>query len=213
MQLEKSGNNKYLKYAYNLLSKRGYSVYSLKEKLMLKGASNEEINQIISLLIEKGYLDDNKLINDIIKFDNEKLYGKYKILQKLKKQNLVPNSVIDLFPYETELDKARKLIVKLEEKYSSISYNNKIKHIHTYLSNMGYDTNVIHDACSYITEKDNSKEIINLEKDFKTAILRHENMLDKYLLKQKVIKSLMAKGYLYNDICICWEEYINEINK
>lgn len=214
MRLERNGNdNKYLKYAYLLLSKKSYSIYSLKEKLTLKGASNEEITLIVNSLIEKGYLDDNRLIKEIIANDNAKLYGKYKILQKLKKANLVPSSVIDLFPYEIELDKAIKLINKLEDKYSSISYNNMIKKIHAHLSNSGYETNVISDACSHIKSRDDNNEIINLHKDFKKAILRHENIKDMYLLKQKVIKSLMAKGYLYNDICMGWEEYINEINK
>ena len=213
MQLERNGNDKYLKYAYTLLSKRGYSTSTLKDKLITKGADLNTADSIINSLKEKGYLDDNKLILDIVKIDNTKLYGKFKILQKLKKQNLVPSNLLDLFPYEIELDKARKYIEKLEDKYGSLSYNNMVKKIHTHLSSMGYETNVIADACSYIKQKDSSKELINLEIDFKRAILRHENELDKYLLKQKVIKSLMAKGYLYNDICICWEEYINEINK
>ena len=214
MQLERNGSeNKYLKYAYLLLSKKSYSCYALKEKLVKKGASLEEIETIIISLKEKGYLDDNRLIKEIVNADNDKLYGKYKILQKLKKQNLIPASVIDLFPYEIELDKAIQLISKLEDKYSSISYNNMIKKIHTYLSNYGYETNVISDACTHIKDKDDNNEIINMHKDFKKAILRYENINDKYLLKQKVIKALMAKGYLYNDICMGWEEYINEINK
>ena len=204
--------SKYLTYVYSLLSKNRYSEFTIKEKLLLKGAKQEEINSIISILVEKKLIDDDKLIEDIIDIDNQKLYGKYKILQKLKTKGLVPKNVIDSFPYEKELEKAKLLIEKIEVKYFSHSYNDMIRHIHNYLSNMGYETRVISDASSFIKERDQENELLNLEKDFKLAIIRHEKILDEYLLKNKVIKSLMAKGYLYNDILLCWEEY-KHVNK
>lgn len=212
MQLERNGNNKLLEYAYKLLSKKEYSSYSLKEKLVLKGASEIEANEIVNHLIEKGYLNDDKLLSDIISRDNAKLYGKYKILTQLKKYHLVTSDLNDRFPEEIELEKAKQLVSELEDKYVDLSYQKKVKQIHTNLARYGYETYVISEACEFIKPIDENNEHINLIKDLNKAIFRNENIKDKYLLKQKVIKVLMAKGYRYNDILIEWEALHNEIN-
>ena len=212
MQLERNGNNKLLEYAYKLLSKKEYSSYSLKEKLVLKGASEIEANEIVNHLIEKGYLNDDKLLSDIISRDNTKLYGKYKILIQLKKYHLVTSDLNDRFPEEIELEKAKQLVDELEDKYVDLSYQKKVKQIHTYLARYGYETYIISLACEFIKPIDENSEHINLIKDLQKAILRNENIKDNYLLKQKVIKALMAKGYRYNDILIEWEALHNEIN-
>ena len=133
MQLERNGSNKLLEYAYKLLSKKEYSSYCLKEKLVLKGASELEANEIVNHLIEKGYLNDDKLLSDIIYRDNAKLYGKYKILTQLKKDHLVTSNLNDRFPEEIELEKAKQLVNELEDKYVDLSYQKKVKQIHTYL--------------------------------------------------------------------------------
>ena len=101
---------------------------------------------------------------------------------------------------------------ELEDKYVDLSYQKKVKQIHTYLARYGYETYVISEACEFIKPIDENNEHINLIKDLKKAVLRNENIKDNYLLKQKVIKALMAKGYRYNDILIEWEALHNEIN-
>ncbi len=123
MQLERNGNNKLLEYAYKLLSKKEYSSYFLKEKLVLKGASEIEAKEIVNHLIEKGYLNDDKLLSDIISRDNAKLYGKYKILTQLKKYHLVTSDLNDRFPEEIELEKAKQLVSELEDKSTYLSSN------------------------------------------------------------------------------------------
>ena len=205
--------SKYLTYAYSLLNKKRYSEYKLKEKLLSKGATISQCIEIINILKDKGYIDDSSLIRDIVSEDNEKLYGKYKIIHHLKTQGLVPSNIDILFKEDIEIAKANKLVVKLEDKYHSLSYLNKTKHIHSALAIAGYETSIISIACESIKERNEIDELINLEHDLKLAVLKPVNLIDGKLNKEKIFKSLMAKGYLYNDICICWEEHINEINK
>ena len=63
---------------------------------------------------------------------------------------------------------------------------------------------------SQYLKKDESKEIDNLVKDMKIAFLRNEKIEDNKMLKDKVIKSLLSKGYEINDISKQMEVFIDE---
>lgn len=204
--------SKHLSYCYNLLSKKRYSEAKIKEKLLMRKVNEEDINSIINKLKNSNLINDDELIRDIIRLGNEKNYGKYKIITNLKNNGLVMPLLKEYFLHEDEVEKAKRQIIRLEDKYSKESYLHKMNHIHKSLSMLGFEVNVINEAMANIKEIDVENEFSNLEGEFKKAILRLENEKDDKLLKQKLIKHLMGKGYQYNDINILWEEYINEIN-
>ena len=210
MQLEKNGKTNYLEYAYKLLSKKSYSSYCLAEKLVLKGALEQETKLVIDHLVKNGYLNDQKLIDEIIALGNEKLEGKYKILTKLKKQHLIDSNFILIFSDEVELDKAIRLIDKLEDKYSTLSYNKKNQQIHNYLARVGYETYIISEAFTHIKPINEFQERDNLFLEYSKALNKYKDIDDKYLLKQKIIKALMAKGYSYSEINMIMEEFKHE---
>lgn len=207
-----SNYSKHLIYAYNLLAKRRYSELKIREKLIVKGASDSDANKVINKLKENGLIDDMSLIKDIIRSGNEKNLGKYKIITSLKNNGLSNGDLINMFDERNEIEKAIHQLHKLESKYSNESYLKRTNHIFHQLQMLGFEVNVINEAMTEAKEKNENDEFLNLENDFKKAILRLEINSNDKLLKQKLIKALLGKGYEYNDIIVLWEEYINEIN-
>ncbi|MCQ2776565.1 MAG: RecX family transcriptional regulator [Bacilli bacterium] len=201
-----------LEYAIKLLSKKRYSEMKIKEKLVNKNFNSLEINIIINDLKSKNLINDNAYAKEMIDYMNLLNYGKFKILNKLKNEGLIINA-LENFSDGYELLKANNQIEKLNNKYLSSSYVKKIALIRSSLVSLGFDESTIEEAIKNVDEIDEENELENLEKEFKLAILRLENKYDVKLLKEKIIKSLMGKGFDYNDILIMWEEYENEINR
>lgn len=205
--------SKNLDYAYSLLKKKRYSEKRLVEKLVNKNATNEEIEFIINKLKTSGLINDEELLKDLIEISNSKLFGRLRILDEIKKQGLSLVEADKLLPYEKEDEKFAQFIEETNKKLINLPKLKKIEKIKQKAINYGYNQEQIDsiDYNSLLDDEDN--EIISLEKELKTAVLRLEDKYDGKLLKDKVFKSLMGKGYSYNSIDILWEEYINEINK
>lgn len=213
MQKEKVYELKSYKYACSLLKRKRYSERRMEDKLVLKGYEKEEILSVIETLKSVNAINDKEMIKDIVDIDNAKLYGRLRILEHIKKEALPILEADKLLDFEKEDEKFDELVNQLIIKHSKEPRLKKLEKIKQKVYAYGYTEEQI-DSLNYnslISDEDN--EIISLEKDFKTAVLRLEEVNDGKLLKDKVFKSLMSKGYSYNDINILWEDYINEINK
>ena len=65
-------------------------VLELKKKLLHEALPEEEIDTVIQLLMEHRYLNDQRLIDSLIKKNLSKLHGLTRIKQELKKKELDP---------------------------------------------------------------------------------------------------------------------------
>ena len=83
-------NKKLYDFSIRLLSKRDYSSGELKKKLLQEDLPEEEVDAVIQLLIEHRYLNDQRLIDNLIKKNLSKLHGLTRIKQELKKKELDP---------------------------------------------------------------------------------------------------------------------------
>ena len=83
-------NKKLYDFSIRLLSKRDYSSGELKKKLLQEALPEEEVDTVIQLLMEHRYLNDQRLINSLIKKHLSKLHGLTRIKQELKKKELDP---------------------------------------------------------------------------------------------------------------------------
>lgn len=197
-----------LTYAKKLVAKRRMSRQELKTKLYAHKAKTPQISIIFQKLEELNLLSDDDLVREIIEIENLNGYGKLHIIQKLNYKGLASEHIE--FEYSKELRKAEIHIQKLSKKYSNHSYRSKTNRIYSSLKILGFEDSVIEEVTSRYLKKDESKEIDNLVKDMKIAFLRYENIEDNKMLKDKVIKSLLSKGYEINDISKQMEEFINE---
>lgn len=82
-------------YALYLIELRDRSVGEVREKMQRKGFSEKEITEVISFLLEKNFLDDERFAERFVREKSELSYwGKHRINIELKKRH-ISNEIID----------------------------------------------------------------------------------------------------------------------
>lgn len=128
--------------AVKYISIRLRSIKEVKDYLLKKGGSNNEVEDAVQKLIESGYLDDDRFtkafIKDKLKFTT---IGDYKIKMQLNKLGVSTSIIEDNMNKIDEHiieEKIKKLIdkdKKTNKKYSGQILKNKI---YNHLLNQGY---------------------------------------------------------------------------
>ena len=185
-----------LTYALSLISKRHYSEKKMVEKLKAKENNPVAIKSVISKLKANDLLNDQEYMEDLINWDNERLFGKNKIIKHLKDQGIKEEVIAKArFAPSNELKKAKGLIPKLERKYSRYGFENKKQHIYQALLAQGYDYEIAKSALNGVKEDKPKVEKEKLLNDYKKIKKRYENKYEGYQLKQKIYSALASKGY------------------
>ncbi|ACO04903.1 MAG TPA: regulatory protein RecX [Persephonella sp.] len=133
-----------LSYAFKLLSKRDYFSSELKDKLVKKGFDPEESDQVVQYLVQKGYLDDQKLKERLSSLLKEKGKSPIYIKKKFYSKGVEPPEI----SYDEEFETAYNL---LKKKYK------KEKQFHTvvkFLKNRGFSYSVIIDVANKFLEEE-----------------------------------------------------------
>ena len=196
-----------LNYALSLISKRHYSEKKIYEKLLAKENNKTAINSVINKLKENDLLDDRAYMEDLITWDDERLFGKNKIVKHLKDQGIHDTLVSKAhFSHSNELKKAKSLVIKLNRKYDRYGFENKKKHVYQALLVQGYDYETAKEAIELIKEDKPKVEKEKLLNDFEKIKKRYSNKYEGYQLKQKIYTALLNKGYKSKDIRIMLEE-------
>ena len=71
------------KKALDLLSRRGHFSAELKQKLLIKGFEQNQVDTVIEYCIKRGYLNDGDRAVFFIEELQNKRYGKYQIIMRL----------------------------------------------------------------------------------------------------------------------------------
>ena len=106
------------KYAVRLLELQFRSEGELRQKLEQKAYATAVIDQTLQKLMEAGFINDQRLIESVIRgYKEYKLYGfnqvKVKLIQRRFAKSLIEQALQDHFTLEDELIVARKLLEKL----------------------------------------------------------------------------------------------------
>jgi regulatory protein len=158
-----------------------------------KGFSPSLVNETLDKIDKLGLLDNKAYIrayiNDKVNLSND---GPYKIKSSLMDLDFNENDIDDyLWTIDNNIwsEKLDKLINKKKTIMKSKSYYMFINKMKNDLYNMGYDKEMIDDKLSHIEYESNA-----LEKDLEKA-------KKKYISdKNKIISSLLRKGYSYEEI-------------
>lgn len=192
---------KYLSYILKLASQRSYSKHQIKEKLEKKGASEKQIEEIIEILIKYQLLDDRAVIKEVLEYADYKHYGYNRIKEELFKKG-ISSIYIDKIQYDEvrETKHAKELLKGFERKYSKYNYSMMKKHIYDGYLRMGYSFDIASKMLDYVSPLDEKKEILLLKEDYRKFKNKYEKKLSGNSLKEKIIESLLMKGYRYKDI-------------
>ncbi len=196
-----SNLTKYISYSLSLFTKRHYTEDKMKEKLIKKGATEEESKKVIRFLKEHDLIDDKAFIEDHLAWCEERYIGKYKILKELSSLGVKDKDIEKVrFSSFSERQKAAKNIPNLEKKYSSLSYENKRRHIYNSLKLLGFDQEATEYALKKISSKDDEDETTKIIKDHDKAVDRLSKKYSGHQLDMKVYSYLKNKGYSHYDI-------------
>ena len=174
---------------------------------MKKEANKAAVIEVISKLKENDLLDDKAYMEDLIAWDDERHFGKNKIIKHLKDQGINDNLILKVhFSHSNELKKAKSIIPKLDKKYSRYAFEIKKKHVYQALLVQGYEHDVAREAIELVKEDKPKVEKEKLANDYKKIKKRYLNKYEGYQLRQKIYASLLTKGYKSKDIKIIMEE-------
>lgn len=188
-------------YVMNLLSKRHYTEWKMREKLYAKGAEKEQVDFIITKLKELDLLDDRAFVEDYLGYAEERLIGKNKIKQELLKKGIFAEKIEKIhFPINVEKKKAIKLIPMLERRYEDRSYEQKRRCIYNALISRGFDSDIAKYALNSISSKDEKKEKKKIKEDYKKLLARYSRKYKGRELREKMFRALVSRGYSYDDV-------------
>ena len=200
-----------LAYALQVVSKKHLSEKAMFDKLKAKEENFCVIKNVINKLKETGLLDDQAYMKDLIAWDNERCFGKNKIVKHLKDKG-IPESLINKVKFSelNEKRKAKLLLPRLEKKYSQYAYENKKRHIYQALLRQGYDNRTAIEVADETKKNFDKVEKQILKKDYEKIKNRFSKKYQGYELKQKIYNALLSKGYKYQEIKTVLEDFVYE---
>ena len=188
------------------LSLKDRTIYEMRKWLKeTELADDLEVNTLVGKLLQKGYLDDEKLcIEQILALSNS-LYGPKQIITKLKQRGIKEDYILacmeqlKIKEYEYALIYATKAL-KQSQKSSVTKTKNTIRNK---LMARGYSNSTIDKVVSeldYSSNKEN--ENVLLEKLIQKAMKRYERKYRGYDLKTRIYRYCLTQGFHGEDISV-----------
>ena len=171
----------------------------------------EKVNQLISSLEDKGYIDDKALVKSQIQNLRSLLQGRYKITRVLVKRGVPIETIDTVFNKEEddegELVRALHYAEKVQNSVKNRSVRYKMNYIYKRLTQQGFSDDIINQVLKQMNfSKDDSKEFDLLRKQAIKAYNRYVHKYEKSELRNRIFRYLVAQGFDYDDIYITLNE-------
>ena len=172
----------------------------------------KHVNQLIDKLEDKGYINDEVYAYNYITSNIASLLGKKKIIYNLKKQGISIDIIDKLFDNisNLEFDEYNNAIKYANKQKTSIKNKSLLEAkqvLERKLYNQGFDYNIINETLSNIDFSSfESNEIDNLRKQAKKIYQKKSKTLSGTQLRNSIFKSLILKGYRYENIYLILNE-------
>ncbi|MCD8209314.1 MAG: RecX family transcriptional regulator [Coprobacillus sp.] len=179
---------------------------TLKEKF--NNPNYKDINYIIDRLKDVKLIDDESYAIDFMELGNLHNWGENKIKEKLRERG-ISHEILDSlsFDLDIEVEKGRNLLPTLLSRYKKYPLNVMKGKIRNTLLYQGFSHVAVNKILDVDIKEDTEAVLSNLEKDMKRAVAsRSRKKEDEREIKQKVIATLLQKGYQYNKINEVWDK-------
>lgn len=80
--------------AVRLLARKGYFSHEMRQKLLLKGLSEEAVSQVVQACVQKGYIDDAGRAQGVVRRELKKGHGLRYIDRMLQSKNVARGTVL-----------------------------------------------------------------------------------------------------------------------
>ena len=201
LSYEKEGE--FYDYALRLLGKDNYTVSLLSKKLLGKGADEKQVSSIVERLKKEDLLNDERyakvFVDDVAELRS---IGKNKALAELRIKGIDDSILSKLeFPEEKEYERACTSACMLDKKYSKAANGAKKDKAIRALIAKGFAYDIASKAVEEkLTMNDKDEEKDRLARDFELSYVRYSRKYEGKKVYEAVIKSLLRKGYDYDDI-------------
>ena len=171
--------------------------------------SDDVINQMISYLKNKKYLDDKRYAQDQINKLRNQLMGKYRIRKELLQKGISPEIIdqLDERSNEDQYQLAYSYAKKWQTKIKDRSNAYKKNMIKNKMIQYGYDINLAQEVVDNLAslESDES-EMTLLRKLANKAKTRYNRKYSASQLRNRVFRYLSSQGFDYDDIYLVINE-------
>ncbi|GAV23114.1 regulatory protein RecX [Carboxydothermus pertinax] len=144
--------NRAYQLALNYLSRALRTTEEVRRYLIRKGFKDDEIEEAITKLIELGYLDDKRYLENYLASSKMQKYGFLKVKLKLLQKGINPGLLNDLnFNEDEEVAKAKEILLK---KYKYLEPAGYAKY-YRFLLSRGFPPSVVQKALFLTDNMDN----------------------------------------------------------
>lgn len=189
-----------LNYALNFISYQFRSKSEVINHLAKKEITTQIIDDTIAKLTELGYIDDLKYANYIVESYQRKLKGPEYCIKMLMSKNVsshIINKAIDNYPTEVEVELINQVVLKELPKLTKYPILKQKMKLKSKLSSSGFRLESINAVLKSISYEEDVEE--SLAKEIQKLMRKHQE-LDQRKKEQKIISSLISKGYNYSQI-------------
>ena len=192
---------------------RDCSPAKLKEYLLKKTKNKKAVDEVIKKLQRYQLLNEDELIERIIEYCDSKHYGYNRIISMLKSREISLNKINNVkLDHERETKEALEQTKRLVKRYKSKNTVNLKRSVYSALIRYGFDENIASLESSKVFNSPSS-ELNMLKLEYSKLVSRYSRKYKGRELNNKVVTSLLSKGYRITDINkIIKEEYKYEMD-
>ncbi|VEH68612.1 regulatory protein RecX [Rodentibacter pneumotropicus] len=106
-----------LSYVINLLARREYSEFELRNKMQEKAFSEPEIDEVITHCQQKNWQNDKRFAENYLHYRSQRGYGENRIRQELKHLKGVPSAIITEVFAECDINWSELAFVVLRKNF------------------------------------------------------------------------------------------------
>ena len=179
---------------------RDYSPSKLREYLLKKNKNKTVVDQVIKKLQKYQLLNEDELIERIIEYCDSKHYGYNRIILMLKDRQISLNKINNVkLDHQRETKEAIEQTKRLVKRYKKKNTVNLRQSVYSSLIRYGFSEDLASLESSKVSNSP-SNELNMLKLDYSKLISRYSLKLKGKELENKLVKSLLSKGYRINDI-------------
>lgn len=201
----------YFLYATKRLILTSYSPKKIEEFLYKKGANKTQIKKVLEKLRKYDFINEPKMVEEIISFCDSKHYGFYRIIKMCNDRKISKEEIEKLEYNSIREEKQCELQIKiLQNRYKNKNENGCKKSIYSALVRCGFDEALSLELVNKFSNSNHIHEINVLKLDYKKCFSKYSRKYTGYELSQKITNYLLSKGYRIKDIN--YEEIQNEMD-
>ena len=177
--------------------------------LKKKGANEIQIKNILERLNRSNLLNEDEILKDVLSNADYKHFGYNKIINKLYELKL-SNKTITKVKYDENREKreCKFYIRELENKFLNKNNFKRKETIYQSAVRNGFNPDIAIELVNKIANSNNNHEINVLKLDYLKVYGKYSHKLKGIKLENKIINSLLQKGYRLEDI-----KYVEDLKK